>query len=101
MIEGVARIAPYFSLAPVARFINQRPVKGEVVYEGSLHQGSSLVFYLHQKFYLVNRPSDDDSFVGIDSGNIELDENAVLEKWADPNVIYLITDQSRLPTGRS
>src|SRR5581483_8620935 len=52
MIEGVARMAPYFSLAPVARFINERPVKGEVVYEGSLHQGSSLVFYLRQKFYL-------------------------------------------------
>jgi hypothetical protein len=97
MIEGVARVAPYFSLAPVARFINERPVKGEVVYEGSLHQGSSLVFYLRQKFYLVNRPTDDDSFVGVDSGNIELDENAVLAKWADPDVIYLITDQSRLP----
>jgi hypothetical protein len=97
MIDGVTRVAPYFSLAPVARFINQRPVKGEVVYEGSLHQGSSLVFYLHQKFYLVNRPSDDDSFVGVDSANIELDESAVLAKWADPDLIYLITDQSRLP----
>ena len=97
MIEGVARVAPYFSLAPVARFINQRPVKGEVVYEGSLHRGSSLVFYLHQKFYLVNRPADDDSFIGVDSGNIELDENAVLAKWADPDAVYLIIDQSRLP----
>ncbi len=97
MIEGVARVAPYFSLAPVARFINERPVKGEVIYEGSLHQGSSLVFYLRQKFYLVNRPTDDDSFVGVDSGNIELDETAVLAKWAEPDVIYLITDQSRLP----
>jgi hypothetical protein len=97
MIEGVARLAPYFSLAPVARFINERPVHGEVIYEGSLHQGSSLVFYLHQKFYLVNRPSNDDSFVGPDLGNIELSEEAVLEKWADPDVVYLITDQSRLP----
>ncbi len=97
MIEGVARMAPYFSFAPVARFINARVPGGEVVYEGSLHQGSSLVFYLQQNFYLVNRPADDDSFVGVDPSRLVLDEETVLSKWADPDVIYLIIDQSRLP----
>ncbi len=97
MIEGVAQMAPYFSLAPLARFLNIHTPQGEVIYEGSLHQGSSLVFYLQQKFYLVNPPADDDSFVGVDASRLVLDEETVLAKWADPNAVYLIIDQSRLP----
>jgi 4-amino-4-deoxy-L-arabinose transferase-like glycosyltransferase len=98
MIDGVARMAPYFSLAEAARFLNDRSgPKGQVVYEGALHQGSSLVFYLHQKFYLVNCPQDDDSFVGTDSHDIVVDESLLLAEWADPDVVYLIVDQSRVP----
>ncbi len=97
MIDGVARMAPYFSLADAARFLNERPgPKGQVIFEGALHQGSSLVFYLHQKFYLVNRPPDDDSFVGNEAKSIVLDESAVLARWADPDVVYLIIDQDRV-----
>ena len=98
MIDGVARMAPYFSLADAARFLNERPgPRGQVIFEGALHQGSSLVFYLHQRFYLVNRPADDDSFVGTGLHGIALDEAAVLAKWADPEVVYLIIDQGRVP----
>jgi hypothetical protein len=98
MIDGVARMAPYFSLAEAARFLDARPgPKGQVVYEGALHQGSSLVFYLHQSFYLVNCPQDDDSFVGADPHEIVLDENVVLRKWGEPDLIYLIVNQSRVP----
>jgi hypothetical protein len=101
MIDGVARVAPYFSLADAARFLNDKPgAKGQVVFEGALHQGSSLVFYLDQKFYLVNRPDNDDSFVGTNLSSIVLDENEVLNRWADPQVIYLIIDQARLPYWR-
>ena len=101
MIDGVARMAPYFSLAETARFLNARPdPKGQVIYEGALHQGSSLVFYLQQKFYLVNRPQDDDSFVGSDVNDIVLDESALVRKWADSEVIYLIIDQDRVPYWR-
>ena len=58
-------MAPYFSLANAGRFLNERlGEKDEVVYEGALHQGSSLVFYLNRKFFLLNRPADDDSIVG-------------------------------------
>jgi 4-amino-4-deoxy-L-arabinose transferase-like glycosyltransferase len=97
MIDGVAHMAPYFSLADAARFLNQRlGDKGEVIYEGALHQGSSLVFYLDRKFYIVNRPSDDDSFIGSQSNNVVLDENAVLAKWAAPEEMYLIIDQNRV-----
>ena len=98
MIEGVARMAPYFSLADVARFLNQRPSpKGQVIYEGALHQGSSLVFYLRQKFYLVNRPVNDDSFMSSEGDGMVLDEATVLDRWADPEVVYLIIDQERVP----
>jgi hypothetical protein len=98
MIDGVARMAPYFSLANAARFLNDRLIdRGEVIYEGALHQGSSLVFYLHQKFLIVNRPAQDDSFVGPHLNDIVVNENAVLTKWADPARVYLIIDQTRLP----
>jgi 4-amino-4-deoxy-L-arabinose transferase-like glycosyltransferase len=97
MIDGVARMAPHFSLANAGRFLNERlGEKGEVVYEGALHQGSSLVFYLNRKFFLLNRPADDDSVVGSYPNEIVLDERAVLEKWAAPDGIYLIIQQSRV-----
>ena len=97
MIDGVARVAPYFSLADAARFLNQRlDDKGEVIYEGALHQASSLVFYLNRKFFIVNRPTDDDSFVGAQSSNVFLDEKAVLERWAAPEEAFLIIDQGRV-----
>jgi len=97
MIDGVSRMAPYFSLADAARFLNQRlGDKGEVIYEGALHQGSSLVFYLGRKFFVVNSPMNDDSFVGSQSSTVFLDEEAVLEKWAAPEEAFLIIDQGRV-----
>ena len=97
MIDGVARMAPYFSLADAARFLNQRlGDKGEVIYEGALHQGSSLVFYLDRKFFVVNRPMNDDSFIGSQSSSVFLDEEAVLQKWAAPEEVFLIIDQGRI-----
>jgi dolichyl-phosphate-mannose-protein mannosyltransferase len=97
MIDGVAQMAPYFSLANAARFLNERVgEKGEVIYEGPLHRGSSLVFYLHRKFSLVNPPTADDSFPGIRPTAILLDENAVLDRWGGPDGVFLIIDQGRI-----
>jgi 4-amino-4-deoxy-L-arabinose transferase-like glycosyltransferase len=97
MIDGVVRMAPQFSLANAGRFLNERlSDKDEVVYEGALHQGSSLVFYLNRKFFLLNRPTDDDSVFASDPSELVLNENAVIEKWATPNGLYLIVRQSRL-----
>lgn len=97
MIDGVARMAPHFSLANAGRFLNERlGDKGEVVYEGALHQGSSLVFYLNRKFLLLNRPTDDDSFVDSYPSGSVVNEDAVLEKWAAPDGVYLIIRQTRL-----
>jgi 4-amino-4-deoxy-L-arabinose transferase-like glycosyltransferase len=97
MIDGVARMAPHFSLANAARFLNGRlGDKDKVVYEGALHQGSSLVFYLNRKFFLLNRPTEDDSVVGSNPSEIVLNENAVIQKWAAPDGVYLIVQQSRV-----
>jgi len=55
LIEGRARVAPFFSLAEAAQYLNPRLGRnGEVIYEGSLRGGSSLTFYLEKKFFLVN-----------------------------------------------
>jgi 4-amino-4-deoxy-L-arabinose transferase-like glycosyltransferase len=98
MIDGVARMAQSFSLANAARYLNAHlGESGEVVYEGPLHQGSSLVFYLHRKFYLVNSPKVDDSFPGIEPRAVLIDEDAVFEKWAAPENLFLIVDQERVP----
>lgn len=98
MIDGVAKMAPYFSLAEAARFINpQLGPRDQVVFEGALHSGSSLVFYLKQKFYLVNPPEVDDSFIGARPTKIILPEQLVLDRWGSPETIYLIIDQSRVP----
>jgi hypothetical protein len=98
MIDGVARMAQFFSLANTARFLNSRLTDGsEVAYEGALHCGSSLVFYLHRKFYIVNPPPVDDSFPGIEPRAVLLTEDAVFEKWASPEALFLVVDQSRLP----
>src|SRR5438045_8229278 len=55
MIEGVARMAPYFSLADLGRFLNARLDENDkVLFEGPLDDSSSLIFYLNRKFLLVN-----------------------------------------------
>jgi hypothetical protein len=100
MIEGVAQMAPYFSLANAARFLNQ-PIhaNGQVLYEGPLHLGSSLVFYLNRKFFLVNQvpekqPSIDGTEKWVDRF---LSEKTVVSKWGEPETVYLVVERDRLP----
>ena len=97
MIDGVAHMAQFFSLADSARFLNAHlGESGVVVYEGALHRGSSLVFYLHRKFNIVNPPAVDDSFPGIEPRAVLISQDDLFEKWAAPENVFLIVDQSRL-----
>src|SRR5438045_7348300 len=49
MVIGVAKTAPYFSLADVARYLNPRlETGGQAMFEGPLDDSSSLIFYLNQ-----------------------------------------------------
>jgi hypothetical protein len=97
MMEGVAQMAPYFSLADLGRFLTERlDEKGEVLLEGPLDDTSSLIFYLDRKFFLVNQNRDKEAPMGTNSPDIFLNEDAVLEKWDGSGAVYLIVEQERV-----
>jgi len=97
MMEGVTRTAPYFSLADVARFLNTRlDAGGDAIFEGPFDDSSSLVFYLNRKFLLVNQNRQKAAPIGRAPIDIFVNEEAVLEKWAEPDAVYLIVEQSRV-----
>jgi 4-amino-4-deoxy-L-arabinose transferase-like glycosyltransferase len=96
MLEAVAQIAPYFSLADVARFLNPRlDAGGDTIFEGPFDDSSSLMFYLNRKFFLVNQNPQKETPIGKPSIDVFLNEAAVLERWGQPSAIYLIIEQSR------
>ncbi|MEY2489428.1 MAG: hypothetical protein QOC70_1370 [Verrucomicrobiota bacterium] len=97
LAEGASRIAPSFSLASTGRFLNPRlGERSQILYEGSLHDGSSLTFYLNRKLLLVNQKPD---FFDQSASAREkyLDEPFVLEAWTRSDPIFLIIDESRVP----
>jgi 4-amino-4-deoxy-L-arabinose transferase-like glycosyltransferase len=97
LADSVARMAPQFSLADAARFLESRLAdKDAVVYEGELDNASSLIFYLHRHFYLVNQPADDEMHIAGDM-NVSISEEAILRHWGDPQGIFLIIEQDRIP----
>jgi hypothetical protein len=90
-------MAPQFSLATVSRLLDQQlGEKDAVVYEGGLDDASSLIFYLHRRFYLVNQPRNDEMHVS-GGEDISITEDAILRHWGDPQAIYLIIKQERVP----
>jgi 4-amino-4-deoxy-L-arabinose transferase-like glycosyltransferase len=96
MMEAVAQIAPYFSLADVARFLNPRlDARGDTIFEGPFDDSSSLMFYLNRKFFLVNQNPQKETPIGKPAIDIFLNEAAVLEKWGQPSAVYLIIEESR------
>jgi hypothetical protein len=97
LADGVARMAPQFSLADAARFLESKGTdKDAVVYEGELDDASSLVFYLHRRFYLVNEPADDEMHIA-GGTSVSVNEEAILRHWGDPQGIFLIIKQDRIP----
>ncbi len=103
MIDGVARMAPYFSLADGAEFIEARIAPNDkVIYEGRMHVGSSLLFYLGRKFYLVNQDPNANLNTRIDptASDVYLDEPTVLHAWGGADRIFLLVEQDRLPHWR-
>ena len=96
MVVGVAKTAPYFSLADVARYLNPRLDAGaQAMFEGPLDDSSSLIFYLNRKFFFVNQNPRKEAPMGLPASNIFLNEQAVLDKWGRPDAVYLIVEQSR------
>jgi hypothetical protein len=102
MMDGVARVAPYFSLADAAEVIQQQIAPDDiVVYEGPMHVGSSLLFYLGQRFYLVNEDPASEPGAALSSApDIFLNEEKVAREWAGRNRVYLLVEESRVPYWR-
>jgi 4-amino-4-deoxy-L-arabinose transferase-like glycosyltransferase len=97
MISGVAQLAPYFSLAPAARYLNARlDATGQVIFEGSPGLASSLGFYLEGKFAMVNQQPDPDLPLTAEQHNLFLEESDALERWSAPRAVFLIIEQSRI-----
>ncbi len=99
MMDGVARMAPYFSLADAADFIQERIAPNDkVIYEGPMHVGSSLLFYLGRKFYLVNQdPASEPGAALGPTPEVFLDEKTVVQAWDGPDRWYLLVEQNRRP----
>jgi len=97
MVSGIARIAPFFSLADAARFLNGRlGTNGQVLFEGSPGVASSLGFYLERKFAMVNQEPDPRIPLTGEQRNLFLDEKAALEHWRVPRPVFLIIEQDRV-----
>jgi hypothetical protein len=96
MVVAVAKMAPYFSLADVARFLNPRlEAGGHAIFEGPLDDSSSLIFYLNRRFFFVNQNPRKEAPIGAPSRDVFLSEKAVFDKWGQADPIYLIVEQSR------
>jgi 4-amino-4-deoxy-L-arabinose transferase-like glycosyltransferase len=96
MVVGVAKTAPYFSLADVADYLNPRlETGGHAMFEGPLDDSSSLIFYLNRRFFFVNQNPRKEAPIGAPVTDIFLNEQAVLDKWGQADAVYLIVEQSR------
>jgi hypothetical protein len=97
MISGVARIAPFFSLADAARFLNSRlGTNGQVLFEGPPDIASSLGFYLERKFAMVNQEPDPRITLTPEQQSLFLEEKAALEQWRAPRPVFLIIEEKRV-----
>lgn len=96
MMGAVAQTAPYFSLADAARSLNPRlDAGGAAIFEGPLADSSSLIFYLNRRIFLVNQKPEKETPMSDPSIEMFLNEAAVLEKWGQPDAVYLIIEESR------
>src|SRR5438309_4495169 len=96
IISGIARIAPFFSLAEAARFLNSRlGTNGQVLFEGPPDVASSLGFYLERKFAMVNQEPDPRIPLTPDQRSLFLEEKAALEQWRVPAPVLLINEEDR------
>ena len=98
--EGVARMSPFFSLADAARFLNDRSGDTDpIFFEGALHEGSSLLFYMNREILLVGgKPETFEARIGALQKYVS--EESVIVRWSGPEPVYLIIKQRRVPYWR-
>jgi hypothetical protein len=97
MISGIARVAPYFSLADAARFLNARlGANGTVLFEGPPDVSSSLGFYLQRSFALVNQQPDPRLPLTPEQRDLFVEQRVALEQWRAPRPVFLIIEEERV-----
>ncbi|MDQ2868518.1 MAG: glycosyltransferase family 39 protein [Verrucomicrobiota bacterium] len=95
-INGVALVAPYFSLADAARFLNRHAgANSEVLFEGTPGLGSSLNFYLRHKYALVNQQPDPRLPLTAAQRALFLDEAGALSRLSEPQPVFLLVERER------
>ncbi len=99
--EGVARMSPFFSLGDAARFLNDRSSEGDAIFfEGALHEGSSLLFYMNREILLVGgKPEPFEVRLGALQKYVS--EENVIARWSGTEPVYLIIEQSHVPHWRN
>jgi 4-amino-4-deoxy-L-arabinose transferase-like glycosyltransferase len=94
-VSGTSLVSPYFSLAKVARDI---PENAQIVYDGGMDTGSSLLFYSDSPVILLDQDPDDDFVVrkfGIGRDRF-LTIAEFIEFWNSASATVFITEQSKL-----
>jgi len=93
-VGATAALAPWFSLGGVAEKISNEPA--QIVYDGGLDTGSSLLFYVNRPVVLLTEPSRRDvaSFARREDRFIE--EQKLVDEWQTGTPVLLITEASRV-----
>ncbi len=97
---GMGRVAPYFSHAELARWLQRNdPQATCVAFDGGLDTGSSLLFYWGKPIYLVQSHPEP----GFAARKFGLGQeyfwspDDLAAAWNGPQRVYLITEESLLP----
>jgi len=99
-VAGTARVAPWFSHAEMAGWINDsQPEDQLVVFDGGSDTGSSLFFYLNRKILLVQESPRPEFAArvhghGIDSYVLPDD---LMQKWQSGDTFLLVTERVEVP----
>ncbi|MBI5395454.1 MAG: glycosyltransferase family 39 protein [Verrucomicrobia bacterium] len=98
--KGMSVMAPYFSLADVARYVNKNAGPADkVLCENEAHAASSLFFYLDRRVHWLDVPSQiefacREHHIGED---MFVPEDALPPMWNSAERVFIIIEESRVP----
>jgi len=100
--EGLARFYPIIGSKDLALAINRDSLRpaDQIILDGELTSGSSLVFYTHQQVHLIHGNVNSLWYGGLwpDSPHIFETDDSLHQLWASPRRIFLLTYN---PTART
>jgi 4-amino-4-deoxy-L-arabinose transferase-like glycosyltransferase len=99
---GVARIAPWFSHADVARWLLENQPDAIVAFDGGSDTGSSLYFYLGRPVFLVQENPQPEFAARVHGVGKEwtITPDALVAKWNAGEPVLLVAEALEMPTWR-